>query len=64
MTTKQELYQIIDKLDETQLDYAKEALTNIIQGKIVQKIPVCDLGSPEDIATLYQSMVYDKNNKI
>lgn len=64
MTTKQELYKIIDKLDETQLNYAKESLTNIMQGQIPSKVPVCDLGSPEDIASLYQSMVYEKNNKI
>jgi hypothetical protein len=64
MTTKQELYKIIDELNEAQLDYAKETLTNISQGKLIQKIPVCDLGSPEDIATLYESVTYDKNNKM
>lgn len=63
MTTKHELYKIIDKLNDAQLDYAKEALSNIIQGKIVHSVPVCDLGSPNDIATLYESMVDDKNNK-
>lgn len=64
MTTKHELYKIIDELNETQLDYAKETLINIIQGKLVHSVPVCDLGSPEDIATLYESVVDDKNNKI
>jgi|GEM_PF-1230915 len=64
MTTKQELYKILDNLNELQLDYAKKALTNIMQGKIVQKVPVCDLGSPQDIATLCESVTYDKNNKM
>ncbi|WP_378952019.1 hypothetical protein [Pelosinus sp. sgz500959] len=64
MTIKNELYKLIDELTETQLDDAKEALTNVIQGKIIPKVPVCDLGSPEDIATLYESVVYDENKKI
>lgn len=64
MTTKNELYKLIDKLTETQLVHAKEALTNVIQGKITHKVPICDLGFPEDIATLYESVVYDENKKI
>ena len=64
MTTKNELYKIIDELNAMQLDNAKEALTNILQGKIIQQVPVCDLGSDEDIATLYETVVYDEKNKM
>lgn len=64
MTTRNELYKIIDELNEIQLDNAKEALTNILQGTIIQRVPICDLGSPEDIATLYETVVYDEKNKM
>ena len=64
MTTKNELYKIIDELNAMQLDNAKEALTNILQGKIIHQVPVCDLGSDEDIATLYETVVYDEKNKM
>jgi len=64
MTTKNELYKIIDELNALQLDNAKEALTNILQSKIIHQVPVCDLGSDEDIATLYETVVYDEKNKM
>lgn len=64
MTTKNELYKLIDGFSQLQLDDAKEALLNIQQGKPAQKIPVCDLGCPEDIATLYESVVYDEKKKM
>jgi len=64
MTTKNELYKIIDELNAMQLDNAKDALMNILQGEIVQQVPICDLGSPEDIATLYETVVYDEKNKM
>lgn len=64
MTTKNELYKLIDGLNPKQLAVAKEALTNIKQEKPIQTIPVCDLGCPEDIATLYESVIYDEKNKM
>lgn len=64
MTTKKELYKLIDELNETQLDNVKETLTNIIQGKPVPKVPVCDLGSCEDIATLFETVIYDDKDKM
>ncbi len=64
MTTKKELYKLIDELNEVQSVHAKEALTNILEGKYSHKVPVCDLGSAEDIATLYKSVVYDEKGKI
>lgn len=64
MTTKNELYKLIDGLNPKQLTAAKEALANIKQGKPIQTIPVCDLGCPEDIATLYESVIYDEKNKM
>ena len=64
MTTKNELYKLIDELNEVQLDSAKIMITNIIKGNIIIKVPVCDLGSAEDIATLYEAVVYDDKNKM
>lgn len=64
MTKKNELYKLIDELNESQFDEAKDALTNILQGKPASKVPVCDLGSCEDIATLFETVIYDDKDKI
>jgi hypothetical protein len=63
MTTKEELHKMIDTLDEKQLDHAKDVLRKVLQGKSVQAVPVCDLGSMEDVASLYEGIVFEKNNK-
>lgn len=64
MTTKKELYKLIDVLNETQLENAKLAITSIIQGNSISQVPICDLGSPEDIATLYETVVYNEKDKM
>jgi len=64
MTTRNELYKLIDGLTEIQFDNAKLAITNIMQGKCITQVPICDLGSPEDIATLYEAVVYDEKDKM
>lgn len=64
MTTRNELHKLIDELNEAQLDNAKMAMVSIIQGNAIPKIPTCDLGSHEDIATLYETVVYDKKDKM
>jgi len=63
MTTRHELYKLIDELDEAQLDNAKLAIANIMHG-VIPKVPICDLGSPEDVATLYEAVVYNEKNKM
>lgn len=64
MTTKAELYELIEQLDECQLAAAQEALTNILAGRPAQGVPVCDLGSAADIATLYETIAYGKKDKV
>ncbi|MEG6585320.1 hypothetical protein [Dendrosporobacter sp. 1207_IL3150] len=61
MTTKTELNQLIEKLSDNQLEQAKEALTLILNGK--SSLPVCDLGTAEDIATLFNTVVYEDKEK-
>lgn len=46
------------------MDNVKLAITSIIQGNPIRKVPIWDLGSPEDIATLYETIVYDEKNKM
>lgn len=64
MTTKKELYKLIDELNQLQLENAKLAITSIILGSSISKVPICDLGTPEDITTLYETVVYDEKNKM
>lgn len=64
MTTKDELYTIIAGFNEMQLEAGKKALTNILAGKIEPEIPVCDLGSSQDVVTLYEAVTDDKKNKM
>lgn len=61
---KKELHQLIDKMNEEQMLMAKEVMSAIIDGSYGKCIPVCDLGSPEDIATLYEAVTYDKKTKV
>lgn len=64
MTTRNELYKLIDELTEMQLDKAKLAIISMMQGNKITEVPICDLGSHEDIATLYEAVVYDKKDKM
>lgn len=55
MTTKADLHQLVDELADAQLHFAKEALLRILHGEAL--IPICDVGSPDDVATLYKTVV-------
>lgn len=61
MNIRTELHHLIDQLTEQQLAAAKDALNRVIQGR--ESIPVCDLGSAEDIASLYKTVTYDEKDK-
>jgi hypothetical protein len=61
MTTKMELNKLIEQLSDSQMDRAREALTQILESK--PNVPVCDLGTPEDIATLFNTVVYKDKEK-
>lgn len=61
MNIRTELHQLIDQLTDQQLADAKEALNRVIEGR--KNIPVCDLGSTEDIASLYKTVTYEDKDK-
>ncbi|GBG56333.1 hypothetical protein SPFL3102_00456 [Sporomusaceae bacterium FL31] len=61
MNIRTELHHLIDQLTDQQLTAAKEALNRVIQGR--ENIPVCDLGSAEDIASLYKTVTYEDKDK-
>ncbi len=61
MATKAELHKMIDRLTEEQLHDAKAALARVLQGH--SAVPVCDLGTAEDIVSLYKTVAYDNDDE-
>ena len=61
MTKRAELHKIIDQLPDSRLNAAEEALNRVLLGQ--ENIPVCDLGTPEDVVSLYQAVTYEDEDK-